>query len=118
MSNAQNSPALEGRLETTVRPQSIEARLTAERLMALAEGRKHAPERRTLDEAAGLLMRMAEALDCAATDAECQRVALERLTRERDEWAAKWQAERRKYAELRWPGLNGRVRALEAQRSR
>jgi hypothetical protein len=55
-----------------------------------------------LDEAQEAL---AETMGCAA---------IERLTRERDEWAAKWQAERKKYAELRWPGLTGKVRALGA----
>ena len=32
------------------------------------------------------------------------------LTSERDEWAAKWMAERRKYAALRWPGLTATVK--------
>ena len=102
------------RVEPSVRPRSLDARMMADRLMTLAEGRKHSPERANLEAAAALLMRCAEAMDCAATDAECQRLAVERLTRERDEWAAKWQAVRKQYAELRWPGLNGKVRALEA----
>lgn len=37
-------------------------------------------------------------------------------TREdRDMWAAKWSAERKKYAALRWPGLTGTVMALAAE---
>lgn len=36
------------------------------------------------------------------------------LTAERDEWAAKWHAERRRYAQLRWPGMTREVRALDA----
>lgn len=54
-------------------------------------------------------------LHTAHQENECLRLLhseIDRLTKERDEWAAKWQAERRKYAELRWPGLNGEVRAL------
>jgi hypothetical protein len=38
-----------------------------------------------------------------------------RLTSERDKWAEKWSAMRRKYAELRWPGMKRRVVATRAQ---
>jgi len=34
---------------------------------------------------------------------------------DRDMWAAKWNAERKKYAALRWPGLTGEVRALAVE---
>lgn len=36
------------------------------------------------------------------------------LTRERDEWAAKWQRMSRKYAELRWPGLTRIITGKDA----
>lgn len=108
------APAVGLPVERPVRPRSLDARLMADRLLTLGEGRKHSPERATLEAAAALMMLCAEAMDCAATDAECQRLSVERLTRERDEWAAKWQDMRRQYAQLRWPGLTGVVKALEA----
>jgi len=40
---------------------------------------------------------------------------IERLTRERDEWAAKWHAMRKLYAELKYPGMTGVVRPAEQQ---
>lgn len=37
-----------------------------------------------------------------------------KLRAERDEWAAKWQRMRRKYAELRWPGLTRIITGKDA----
>jgi hypothetical protein len=39
---------------------------------------------------------------------------VEQLTRERDEWAAKWHAMRKQYAELRYPGMTGVIRPVSA----
>ena len=39
-----------------------------------------------------------------------QRVCI-KVMEERDEWAAKWHSMRRQYAELRYPGMTGIVRA-------
>ena len=51
----------------------------------------------------------------AHQESECLnllRAEIDRLTLERNEWSARWHAERRKYAELRWPGRTGVVRAI------
>ena len=46
-------------------------------------------------------------------DAEIDRLRaeVERLTKERDEWAAKWHAMRMRYAELKFPGMTKEIRA-------
>lgn len=42
---------------------------------------------------------------------------VEALRAERDEWAAKWHAMRRQYADLRWPGMTNEVHAADAART-
>jgi hypothetical protein len=41
--------------------------------------------------------------------------AIAKLTEERDMWARKWQEERRRYAELRFPGMHGKIKALSVE---
>lgn len=38
-----------------------------------------------------------------------------KLTEERDMWARKWQEERRRHAELRFPGMHGKIKALSVE---
>ena len=47
----------------------------------------------------------------AQARAEC-----ERLTKDRDEWAAKWRETRKQLAELKFPGMTGVVKANDAAR--
>lgn len=56
---------------------------------------------------------MSTTSDLAARLAELEQQVVQ-LTRERDEWAAKWQRMRRKYAELRWPGLTRIITGKDA----
>ena len=56
---------------------------------------------------------MSTTSDLAARLAELEQQVVQ-LTRERDEWAAKWQRMRRKYAELRWPGLTRIIAGKDA----
>ena len=49
--------------------------------------------------------------ELAQARAEC-----ERLTRDRNEWAAKWRETRKQLAELKFPGMTGIVKALDAAR--
>jgi predicted metal-dependent phosphoesterase TrpH len=51
----------------------------------------------------------------AADRIEADAIELERLTKERDEWAQKATDWRRKYGELRWPGLTNEIRATAAK---
>jgi hypothetical protein len=39
---------------------------------------------------------------------------IERLTRERDEWARKWHRIRGELAEIKWPGMKGVIRPKRA----
>ena len=54
----------------------------------------------------------------AALEAELAqaRAECERLTRDRNEWAAKWRETRKQLAELKFPGMTGIVKALDAAR--
>lgn len=56
---------------------------------------------------------MSTTSDLAARLAELEQQVVQ-LTRERDEWAAKWQRMSRKYAELRWPGLTRIITGKDA----
>lgn len=56
---------------------------------------------------------MSTTSDLAARLAELEQQVVQ-LTRERDEWAAKWQRMSRKYAELRWPGLTRIIAGKDA----
>lgn len=56
---------------------------------------------------------MSTTSDLAARLAELEQQVVQ-LTRERDEWAAKWQRMNRKYAELRWPGLTRIITGKDA----
>lgn len=38
---------------------------------------------------------------------------VDKLTKERDEWARKWHAMRRQYAELRYPGMTGVIKPVQ-----
>ena len=49
--------------------------------------------------------------ELAQARAEC-----ERLTKDRDEWAAKWREARKQLAELKFPGMTGTVKANDAAR--
>ena len=49
--------------------------------------------------------------ELAQARAEC-----ERLTRDRNEWAAKWRETRKQLAELKFPGMTGTVKANDAAR--
>ena len=56
-----------------------------------------------------------EAALCAlAAKAESAADETVRLRAERDQWAAKWHAMRRQYAELRWPGMNKAIHVQDA----
>ena len=52
----------------------------------------------------------------AEADAEIDRLRaeVERLTRERDEWARKWHRIRGELAEIKWPGMKGVIRPKRA----
>ncbi len=66
--------------------------------------------------ARGIVIRQSADEQAPAVD-PCQelRAEIDRLKAERDEWAAKYIAMRRKYSELRWPGLTGVVRAAKTE---
>ena len=49
--------------------------------------------------------------ELAQARAEC-----ERLTKDRDEWAAKWRETHKQLAELKFPGMTGVVKANDAAR--
>ena len=53
----------------------------------------------------------ASLLSATADELDRQRAEIERLTKERDEWAAKWHAMRMRYAELKFPGMTKEIRA-------